>query len=152
MAFIPKGSQIFDQLPSQFESFFPSEQSFADGKLASVLARAGGKNVDLLTRVQAETITQGLQLVQQQKAILVGDFLTARMPQLVGFATDQWGQKVPQGLFASVPFPTSAIANPRGSSCLIARPAVPSKSDNACCRSPRNMSSWAIRLRTLIDP
>jgi hypothetical protein len=112
MAFIPKGSPIFDQLPSQFESFFPSEQSFADGKLSSVLARAGGKNVDLLTRVQAETITQGLQLVQQQKAVLVGDFLTARMPQLVGFAADQWGQKVPQGLFASVPFPTSAIEDP----------------------------------------
>jgi len=112
MAFIPRGSPIFDQLPSQFESFFPSEQSFADGKLASVLARAGGKNVDLLTRVQAETITQGLQLVQQQKAILVGDFLTARMPQLVGFATDQWGQKVPRGLFASVPFPTSAVEGP----------------------------------------
>jgi hypothetical protein len=112
MAFIPKGSPIFDQLPSQFESYFPSEQSYADGKLASVLARAGGKGVDLLTRVQAETIMQGLQLVQQQKAILVGDFLTARMPQLVGFATDQWGQKVPQGLFASVPFPTSAIEDP----------------------------------------
>ena len=54
MAFIPKGSQIFDQLPSQFESFFPSEQSFADGKLASVLARAGGKGVDLLTRVHRD--------------------------------------------------------------------------------------------------
>lgn len=112
MAFIPKGSPIFDQLPGQFESFFPSEQSLADGKLASVLARAGGKGVDLLTRVQAESITQGLQLVQQQKAILVGDFLTARMPQIVSFATDQWGQKVPQGLFASVPFPTSAIEDP----------------------------------------
>lgn len=112
MAFIPKGSPIFDQLPTQFESFFPSEESFADGKLASVFARAGGSGADLLTRVQAESITQGLQLVQQQKAVLVGDFLTSRMPDLVGFATDMWGQKVPRGLFASVPFPASAIEDP----------------------------------------
>jgi len=112
MAFIPKGSPIFDQLPSQFQSYFPSEQSLLDNKLASVLERAGGKNAELLTRVQAETITQGLQLVQQQKAILVGDFLTTSMPQLVGFARDQWGQKVPTGLFASVPFPTSALEAP----------------------------------------
>lgn len=112
MAFIPKGSPIFDQLPSQFQSFFPSEQSFADGKLSAVLTKAGGSGVELLTRVQAESITQGLQLVQQQKAILVGDFLTSKMPQLVSFATDAWGQKVPQGLFASVPFPSAAIEDP----------------------------------------
>ncbi len=112
MVFIPKGAQVFDQLPSQFESFFPSEQSLADGKLASVLARAGGTTPGLLTRVQAETITQGLQLVQQQKAILVGDFLESKMPALVSFTTDAWGMKVPQGLFASVPFPTSDIEDP----------------------------------------
>jgi len=112
MVFIPKGSQIFDQLPSQFESFFPSEQSLADGKMASVLARAGGSGQGLLTRVQAETITQGLQLVQQAKAVLVGDFLSAKLPQLVSFTQDSWGQKIPQGLFASVPFPNAMTEDP----------------------------------------
>ena len=112
MVFIAKGAQIFDQLPNQFESFFPSDQSLADGKLASVLARAGGTQPGLLTRIQAETITQGLQLVQQQKAILVGDFLQSKMAALVSFTTDAWGLKVPQGLFASVPFPTSEFEDP----------------------------------------
>ncbi len=113
MVFIPKGSQLFDQLPPEFESFFPSEQSLLDGKLASVLARAGGTTgADLLTKIQAETVTQGLQLVMREKATLAGDFLSANMPQLVSFTKDQFGLEVPQGLFASVPFPATILEDP----------------------------------------
>lgn len=113
MVFIPKGSQVFDQLPPEFESFFPSEQSLLDGKLASVLTRAGGKTgADLITRIQAESVTQGLQLVLQQKAMLAGDFLSSQLPQIVTFTSDSFGLKVPQGLFASVPFPTTILEEP----------------------------------------
>ncbi len=109
---IPKGSPIFDQLPSQFSSFFPSEQSLVDGKLQAVITSAGGKQGDLLVRLQAETITQGLQLVAREKAVMVGDFLSSAMPALVSFKEDSWGQKVPQGLFASVPFPATTFEDP----------------------------------------
>lgn len=62
-----------------------------------------------MARVQAESFTNGLQLVLQEKAINAGDFLMSQMPKLVSFKSDQWGQKVPQGLFAPVSFPTSNI-------------------------------------------
>jgi len=113
MVLIPKGSQIFDQLPGAFQSYFPSEQSMLDGKLASVLARGGGSTgADLLTKIQAETVTQGLQLVLREKATIAGDFLDVNMPKLVSFTKDQFGLDVPQGLFASVPFPSTILEDP----------------------------------------
>lgn len=113
MVLIPKGSQIFDQLPPAFQSFFPSEQSMLDGKLASVLAREGGSTgADLMTQLQAQSVTQGLQLVLKEKATIAGDFLNANMPQLVSFTKDQFGLEVPQGLFASVPFPATILEDP----------------------------------------
>ena len=113
MVFIPKGSQVFDQLPDEFQSFFPSEQSLADGKLASVLERSGGSTgADLMTQIQAQSVTQGLQLVMRAKAVYAGDFLSEKMPQIVSFADDNFGLKVPQGLFASVPFPATVLEDP----------------------------------------
>jgi hypothetical protein len=113
MVFIPKGSQVFDQLPDEFQSFFPSEQSLADGKLASILERSGGSTgADLMTQIQAKSVTQGLQLVLREKAIYAGDFLSEKMPEIVTFTSDNFGLKVPQGLFASVPFPATILEDP----------------------------------------
>lgn len=107
VAKIAKGDAIFAALPQYYLSSFPSDASLVEGQLSTLLTRVTAAKPGLLAQAQAESITSGLQLVQQAKATVAGDFLISMMPKLVSFKTGVGGQPLVQGLFGSVSFPTS---------------------------------------------
>lgn len=99
---------IFKSVPEVFSSGYPSEASLVDGQLGTLIGQ--GKGSALYARLQAETITGGLQMVLQEKATRAGDFLTSQLPELAYFKVDKLlGQKVPQGLFGEPAFPTTLV-------------------------------------------
>lgn len=111
MAKIEKGS-IFAAVPDVFTSSYPSDDALAEGQLGALLTYAQGTTPELFSRLQAETLTGGLQRVLREKATLAGDFLTKDLPLLAYFKTDALlGQIVPQGLFGPPSFPSSLIAD-----------------------------------------
>lgn len=111
MAKLEKGS-IFAAVPEVFTSSYPSEDALAEGQLGALLKHAQSASPELFSRLQAETLTGGLQRVLMEKATLAGDFLTKDLPLLAYFKTDKvLGQIVPQGLFGPPTFPASLIAD-----------------------------------------
>jgi hypothetical protein len=99
---------IFQAVKEPFISGYPSEDSLAEGQLGALIKASKATAPALFARIQAEAITNGLQLVLKEKAIFAGDFLTAQLPKLAYFKADKLlGQNLPQGLFGGVSFPTA---------------------------------------------
>lgn len=104
---------ILGNVPAQFFSPFPSDKSQLEPKYKALLSAAGGKDglvtvgQQLMAQSQSSAWRDGMTMVNKARATLVGDLLTDWLPKVAWLGKGSGGRLIPQGMFATVPWPAS---------------------------------------------
>ncbi len=103
MALQSPSHPMFAQVPDEFFSPFPSNDSLLSGKYQALTRVSSKITAELATMQQAKAFNVTLQILQKARAIKAGDLLTDWLPDLAWFKQEA-GVKLLQGIFAEVPW------------------------------------------------
>lgn len=103
MALQSPSHPMFAQVPDEFFSPFPSNDSLLSGKYQALTRTSANVTAELATMQQAKAFSITLQILQKTRATRAGDLLTDWLPEVAWFK-EEAGVKLLQGIFAEVPW------------------------------------------------
>ena len=103
MALQSPSHPMFAQVPDEFSSPVPSNDSLLSGKYQALTRGTSKLSEELATLHQAKAFNITLQMLQKTRATRAGDLLTDWLPQVAWFK-EEAGVKLLQGIFAEVPW------------------------------------------------
>jgi hypothetical protein len=103
MALQSTSHPMFAQVPDEFFSPFPSNDSLMSGKYQALTRATSKLSEELATMQQAKAFNITLQILQKTRATKAGDLLTDWLPEIAWFK-EEAGVKLLQGIFAEVPW------------------------------------------------
>ncbi len=86
MALQSPSHPMFAQVPDEFFSPFPSNDSLLSGKYKALTGNGAKLSEDLATMQQAKAFNITLQILQKTRATKAGDLLTDWLPDIVDFS------------------------------------------------------------------
>ncbi len=103
MALQSPNHPMFAQVPDEFFSPFPSNDSLLSGKYQALTRTSAKVTAELATLQQAKAFSTTLQILQKTRATRAGDLLTDWLPEVAWFK-EEAGVQLLQGIFAEVPW------------------------------------------------
>ena len=149
MALQSPSHPMFAQVPDEFFSPFPSNDSLLSGKYQALTGGTAKLSEELATLHQAKAFNVTLQMLQKTRATQAGDLLTDWLPEVAWFK-EEAGVKLLQGIFAEVPWTKTSdpqqLVEDMGrvglDAALTAMAAVPRAATTSRC-SATAASSWS---------